>query len=253
MVVEEVGIPTTEATIPAVTLTVSATTTTDAGRLASVLFGDAHQEEETIDFPDRLASTAAVSAETAAGAELAEVLPTSTPAVRALDEPSPPDPDARPVQIRIPAIKVKRSIVELPEIRDPATGAWTQDLDVLFRKGRKDLVGHYMRSAVPGQAGNMILAGHNYGYGTRGVFLKLGRLKEGEEIHIVNAAGEAYTYRVMAVEKVPWRSKDTSELLHHSRLLAPSGEERLTLVTCGGSKIQPFPARIYVIAEPVGN
>ena len=161
------------------------------------------------------------------------------------------DPGTSPVQIRIPAIKVKRSIIELPQIQDPKTGSWTQDLEVLFRKGRKDLVGHYEYSAQPGQAGNTILVGHNYGYGTKGVFLKLGRLQQGQKIEVVNAAGQTFTYQVTLVEKVPWRSKDANELVQHARLLALSGGERLTLVTCGGSNIQPFPARIYVVAEPV--
>ena len=164
-----------------------------------------------------------------------------------------PDPEARPVQIRIPAIKVKRAIIGLPQIRDKKTGSWIQDLDVLFRKGRKDLVGHYEQSAQPGQDGNTILVGHNYGYGTKGVFLKLKRLKPGKRIEVVNAAGQTFAYRVKSVHKVPWKSKSTDELLQHARLLALSGSERLTLVTCGGSTVQPFPARIYVVAEPIGD
>jgi LPXTG-site transpeptidase (sortase) family protein len=174
----------------------------------------------------------------------------STPAIA----PSPTagvDLGALPVQIQIPALRVKRSILELPRIRDPETGAWTQDLDVLFRKGGKDLVGHYERSAVPGQGGNTILVGHNYGRGSRGVFLKLGRLKRGREVSVVNAAGRTFTYRVTAVEKVPWRRRNAKELVRHAKLLAVSGPERLTLVTCGGANFQPFPVRIYVIAEPV--
>jgi LPXTG-site transpeptidase (sortase) family protein len=162
-----------------------------------------------------------------------------------------PDPEGRPVQIRIPSIKVKRGIVALPLIQDPGTGSWTRDLKALFRKGRKDLVGHYEESAQPGQPGNTILAGHNYGYGTKGVFLRLGRLKQGMKIEVVNASGQAFIYRVESVYKIPWKSKDAEELIQHARLLAPSGSERLTLVTCGGGKVYPFPARIYAIAEPV--
>jgi LPXTG-site transpeptidase (sortase) family protein len=161
------------------------------------------------------------------------------------------DPDIRPVQIRIPAIKVKRSIVQLPQIRDPQTGAWTYELDILFSKSRRDLVGHYEQSASPGQEGNIILVGHNYGSGYKGVFLRLGRLKRGKEIYVVNAAGRTFTYRVTAVEKVPWRRKNTEELLRHAKLLSETGPERLTLVTCGGANAQPFPIRIYVVAEPV--
>jgi LPXTG-site transpeptidase (sortase) family protein len=146
---------------------------------------------------------------------------------------------------------VKRSIIGLPQIRDEKTGSWTQDLEVLFRRGRKDLVGHYESSAQPGQAGNTILVGHNYGYGTKGVFLKLKSLKPGQKIEVLNEAGETFNYEVTAVHKVPWKLKGTDELLQHARLLTVSGRERLTLVTCGGSNVQPFPARIYVVAEPI--
>jgi LPXTG-site transpeptidase (sortase) family protein len=193
--------------------------------------------------------------------QLAEADPTETPspsegqseAPTPVIGPTPtrtPDPESRPVQIQIPAIGVKRSIVELPQVRDPTTGAWTQDLDVLFREGRRDLVGHWAHSANPGQGGNTILVGHNYGYGYKGVFLKLGRLKPGEKVNLVNARGVAFTYQVSSVQRVPWRRKNAKELVQHSRLLTSSGGERLTLVTCGGANVQPFPIRIYVIAEP---
>jgi len=218
------------------------------GPLTAGSLSDALQVQDTATPP--VTVTWVSAAQETAAAPLGEIRPgpTRTPVPTPT---SAPDPEAMPVQIRIPAIKVKRSVIELPQIRDPRTGAWTQDLDVLFRKGRKDLVGHYEQSALPGQPGNTILVGHNYGYGTKGVFLKLGRLKQGNKIQVVNAAGKTYTYRVKSVQKVPWRSKGAEELLQHARLLALSGDERLTLVTCGGANIQPFPVRIYVVAEPV--
>jgi LPXTG-site transpeptidase (sortase) family protein len=165
--------------------------------------------------------------------------------------PTPTPPPAPPVQIRIPAIGVTRSIVELPQTKDPKTGAWTLDVSVLFRSAGKDLVGHWAGSASPGQEGNMILVGHNYGYGTTGVFLKLGRLKAGQEVQIVDEAGETFVYRVRTVEHVPWRDKDLDELRQHAAFLAMDGPERLTLVTCGGANRAPFPERIYVVADPV--
>jgi LPXTG-site transpeptidase (sortase) family protein len=124
-------------------------------------------------------------------------------------------------------------------------------LGILFRRSRKDLVGHYEQSARPGQEGNTILVGHNYGRGYKGVFLKLGRLKQGKKINVINADGQTFTYKVTTVEKVPWRHKNAKELVRHAKLLAVSGPERLTLVTCGGASLQPFPVRIYVVAEPV--
>jgi LPXTG-site transpeptidase (sortase) family protein len=200
-----------------------------------------------------VAADAEAVASTQAGASTAATVEGPALATKvATPTPTPTrNPQARPVQIRIPAIKVKRSIIGVPQIRDKKTGSWTQDLDVLFRKGRKDLVGYYEQSAQPGQDGNTILVGHNYGYGTKGVFLKLKRLKPGKRIEVINAAGHTFAYQVKSVHKVPWKSKGTDELLQHARLLALSGSERLTLVTCGGSKVQPFPARIYVVAEPI--
>lgn len=156
-----------------------------------------------------------------------------------------------PTQIRIPALNVERSIIELPLTRNPRTGAWTRNLDTLLRTGRSDLVGHWGGSSFPGQAGNTILVGHNYGYGTRGVFVRLGRLKAGQEVTVVNEEGQTFIYRVETVERVKWRRKDLEEARQHSTFLAPGGPERLTLVTCGGATVEPFPERIYVVAEPV--
>jgi LPXTG-site transpeptidase (sortase) family protein len=154
------------------------------------------------------------------------------------------------VQIHIPAIGVKRAIIELPMTRDPRTGAWKRDVKALFRRRGKDLVGHWGGSAYPGQGGNTILVGHNYGYGTYGVFLRIDRLKPGQEIGLVSEAGQTLTYQVTGVRRIPWRRKDTRELQRHTELLAAAGPERLTLVTCGGGSMAPFPARIYVVAEP---
>jgi hypothetical protein len=156
-----------------------------------------------------------------------------------------------PVRIRIPAIGVDRRIIELPRVLNPRTDTWTRDVDLLFRPGRKDLVGHWGGSALAGEPGNMILVGHNYGYGYNGVFLRLGRLRAGDKVTVVDEAGGQHVYRVKRVERVPWRKKDPAELLRHTNLLAVGGPERLTLVTCGGSVVAPFPERIYVVAEPV--
>lgn len=164
-------------------------------------------------------------------------------------------PPAMPAaaRIRIPAIGVDRAIIEVPRTRNPRTGAWTRDVTTLFRSGRNDLVGHWGGSAFPGQPGNTILVGHNYGYGSNGVFLRLGNLRPGQEITVVNDRGDAFGYAVRTVERVPWRRKDDVELLQHTEFLAFGGPERLTLVTCGGSTRAPFPTRVYVVADPLAG
>lgn len=165
-----------------------------------------------------------------------------------------PSPTATPypaaVRIRIPAIGVDRSIIEVPLTYDPRSETWKRDYDQLFRRGRKDLVGHYGGSASPGQPGNTILVGHNYGYGVNGVFLRLGRLKTGQQVEVVNATGQIYTYRVTEVTSVSWTTKDQQQLVKHQDYLSVEGAERLTLVTCGGSHWAPFPNRVYVVADP---
>lgn len=173
--------------------------------------------------------------------------PTPTPTPTAT--PPPPPPPA-PVQVRIPAIGVQRSIISLPRKRDRQTGAWTWNTDRLFRAGRSDLVGHWVGSAFPGQDGNMILVGHNYGYGYNGVFVRLGSLKKGQKIYVVNKAGQTFTYRVESVERVKWRRQTFGELTKHLKYLSPGNEEQITLVSCAGADIEPFPERIYVVAKP---
>jgi LPXTG-site transpeptidase (sortase) family protein len=176
--------------------------------------------------------------------------PTPTPTASPTPTPT-PKPPSPPVQIRIPAIGVTRSIILLPRVRDKRTGAWTWNTNRLFRSGRSDLVGHWEGSASPGQAGNTILVGHNFGYGFNGVFVSLPRLKAGQKIYVVNKAGQTFTYQVKTVARVKWRTKTLGELSRHLSFLSPGGAERLTLVSCAGADVEPFPERVYVVAEPL--
>jgi hypothetical protein len=72
-------------------------------------------------------------------------------------------------------------------------------------------------------------------------------------IYVVNEEGDTLAYEVDSVQRVRWRRKNLEELVKHSSYLAPNGPERLTLVTCGGANIEPFPERIYVVAYPTAG
>jgi sortase (surface protein transpeptidase) len=98
----------------------------------------------------------------------------------------------------------------------------------------------------------MVLVGHNYGYGFNGVFVRLGQLRPGHLIYVVNQMGQTFTYRVQTVNRVKWRTQSFQELTQHLTLLSPGGAERVTLVSCAGADVEPFPERIYVVADPVG-
>ena len=180
--------------------------------------------------------------------------PTMTPTPTPLSTPTmtpTPTPPPRPVQISIPAIGVKSSIVSVPLVTDPETNLTEWNLDLLFRPDRRDLVGHLEGTSLPGQPGNAVLGGHNYGIGYSGVFVHLGRLKAGDLITVVNDAGDKLVYEVVSVERVPWRRKTADELARHLEYLSPTGEERLTLTSCSGANFEPFPERIYVVTKPV--
>jgi LPXTG-site transpeptidase (sortase) family protein len=183
-------------------------------------------------------------------------IPTHTATPTPIASPTPtatPLPPPAPIQIRIPALGVSRSIVPLPRARDPATGAWMWNTERLFRSGRSDLVGHWQGSANPGQEGNMVLVGHNYGYGYNGVFVRLGSLRRGDKVTVINSAGGTFVYEVQRVQRVPWRLQNFGELTQHLAFLAIGGPERLTLVSCAGADFEPFPERVYVVANPVGR
>lgn len=181
---------------------------------------------------------------------------TATPTFTPTPLPTPtvtptPTPPPRPVQIRIPAIGVKSAVVEVPLVENARTGITDWAIDRLFRPGQKDLVGHLAGTSLPGQPGNAVLGGHNYGVGFNGVFVHLGRLRKGDRVVVVNEHGEQLTYQVVSTERVKWRRQTFKELVRHLEYLAATDDERLTLMSCGGANIEPFPERIYVVAKPV--
>lgn len=174
--------------------------------------------------------------------------PTMTPTPTA---PPTPTPLPNPIQVNIPAIGVKSSVISVPLIVDPVTGATEWDVNSLFRQGYRDVVGHLEGTALPGQPGNAVLSGHNYGYGYNGVFVHLGLLKPGDRVTVVNEAGVELVYEVALSERVPWRYKTVDELARHLEYLGPTNDERLTLVSCSGGNAVPFLERIYVVTKPV--
>jgi hypothetical protein len=69
-------------------------------------------------------------------------------------------------------------------------------------------------------------------------------------VYVIDKAGQEHTYRVTEKKRVKWRRKSLGELTQHLSFLATGGPERLTLVSCAGADVEPFPERIYVVAEP---
>jgi len=96
--------------------------------------------------------------------------------------------------------------------------------------------GHYDGTALPGQAGNVAIAGHRTTHGAP--FFHLGDLTVGEEIILTTTAGEALDYYV----STPPRAVSPSD----TTVLGDFGDNRLTLTTC----TPPYSAaqRLVVVA-----
>jgi sortase A len=98
-------------------------------------------------------------------------------------------------------------------------------------------VGHDPASALPGESGNVVLAGHRDTH-----FRALRGVDAGDLIELTTPDG-SFTYRVDSILIVDPDRGD---------LVAATGEERLTLVTCYPFYwIGPAPKRLVVSARPV--
>lgn len=96
-------------------------------------------------------------------------------------------------------------------------------------------VGHVPGTAVPGQAGNVAIAGHRDTF-----FRKLGGIRQGDRI-ILATPGASYQYSVDSIEVV-----DPG----YVQVLRSSSEPALTLITCFPfSFVGPAPRRFVVHAR----
>jgi sortase A len=177
--------------------------------------------------PLRLPDTAppAVAAELPA-------LPFTTPAMSADVEPSadflapqplavvPPAADPRPQRLLLPTIGVDTPVVEV----FIENNAW---------QVANYAAGYHHGTALPGNIGNTVLAGHA---GLRGaVFRDLGRLTPGAEV-VLETGGWRYVYRVRELRSV-WPTQ--------VEVMDPTPTPVLTLITCTNWDTQ----RLIVVAD----
>lgn len=123
-------------------------------------------------------------------------------------------------KMSIPRIKKKWAIIEGTGNRQLAKG-----------------IGHYKGSALPGEVGNVVLAGHR-----ESGLMKLGQVKAGDKIQIETAAGD-YIYEITET-KIVKKDDQTIPIF--------SDTPTLTLVTCYPLQyFGPSPERYIVTAELV--
>lgn len=148
----------------------------------------------------------------------AAVAPAIRLVTRTTNLPNPPEGKVV-AHLQIPVIGIDQYVVSGTAAADLALGP-----------------GHYAGTALPGQAGNVAIAGHRTTHGAP--FYHLGDLTVGEEIILTTTTGEALDYYVSA----PPRAVSPSD----TSVLGDFGDNRLTLTTC----TPPYSAaqRLVVVA-----
>jgi len=176
-------------------------------------------------------------------------IPTPSPALPVLNWSRPPIsplPTSRPLwhsevsRIVIPAIGVDSPVVavgwHVEEVGGQAMTVW----DVA-----RYAVGHHQGSGNPGEGTNIVLAGHSGGYG--GVFRRLVEVQPGDEV-VLHTTGGQYLYVVEEVLVLKEAGRPLEERIQNARYMAPTEEERLTLITCWPVHI--YDHRVIVLARP---
>jgi sortase A len=107
--------------------------------------------------------------------------------------------------------------------------------------------GWHETSAPLGAIGNTVLNGHNNVHGS--IFGDLAQLPVGEQIILAGEQG-AHVYRVAHHELLEERGLSLRERMRNARWIAPTQDERLTLVTCWPNTTNSH--RLIVVAEPAG-
>lgn len=123
-----------------------------------------------------------------------------------------------PVAIQIPVAQVDAQ-VETNEIvngvmQDP-TGPW--------------VISWYKESPKLGQVGNILMAGHlDYWDVGPAVLYNINNLNQGDQISVTGDDGKIYTY------EVDWRENFATANAPLDKIVGPTQNQSLTLITCGG-------------------
>ena len=169
------------------------------------------------------------------------VPPTSAPAPTS-PAPStrPPPAAAPPDRIVVPAIGLDAPVVPVGWKTVEENGQTVTEWEVADYAG-----GWHKTSAYPGNVGNIVIAGH---HNIRGeVFRYVVNLEPG---HIVDLYVGQTVYRYMVTEKYILKEKGMPQEVReeNARWIAPTDDERLTLVTCWPYTNNTH--RVVVVAKP---
>ncbi len=158
--------------------------------------------------------------------------------------PHPPTPNplwrSQVTRVVIAAISVDAPVVPVSWHVEQVGGQPATVWDVA-----KYAVGHHQGSGNPGDTTNIVLAGHSGGYGA--VFRRLVELQPGDEV-LLYGQDQQYLYVVEEVVLVKEIGVPREERLENARYMAPTEDERITMITCW--PVYVYDHRAIVLARP---
>jgi Sortase domain len=126
---------------------------------------------------------------------------------------------APPVEVEVPAIGVRSSLVDL---QLDGTGA-------LAAPDAYDVAGWFVEGPQPGQPGPAVIAGHVDSRDGPAVFYRLAELAEGDTVVVRREGAEPVRFTVTRVEQYPKDDFPTESVY------GPVPGPELRLITCGGT------------------
>ena len=169
---------------------------------------------------------------------------------------------ALPVRIELPDLEIDAQVTELGwegQERDGVrTSAWRLD-DIADGKA-----GHLINTALPGESGNVVIAGHHNIEGNvfKNISLAwsddqavveqegirwLSDFLSGRSIIVTDASNQRFEYTVEATYKVADRNVSEAQRLENAKFMAPTSDPTLTLITCWPYRNNTH--RIVVVAD----
>ncbi len=168
-----------------------------------------------------------------------------------------------PVRLVIPdpALRIDVPVVEMGwEVVQTAAGPQTEWVIP------DNEAGHHMDSAQLGEAGNLVISGHNNIHGRvferislawPGQAEKVDAIAErtdilnGRAIYLYNAEGRRFDYQITDFLRLKDTGVSAAQRIENARFMRPTSDTRLTLVTCWPPWSNTH--RLIVIAKPVGQ
>ena len=141
----------------------------------------------------------------------------------------------------IPAINLEAPIISVGYVSYSING----QAATTFAVPEHFAVGWHQTSAPPGHPGNTVLNGHQMING--GVFRDLEALGQNDEI-VIYSDSAAHYYRVAEQHLLAEEGQPLSVRVENARWIMPTGDERLTLVTC--APYGKSSHRLVIVARP---